>query len=103
MTVQEKRSQIGARRHPEVGPRSDQDLDRDLNECHVEYVVYGDEATGHSKGTIFVVGDGLDGKLAGEMEGEEAVKTVTAHYCADTSLDAGMSLSMATFKGGLYE
>ena len=81
--------------HLEVGLRSDRGPSRDLNEDHVDYVLVPDEAQGRSKGSIFVVADGMGGHQAGEVASREAVQKVIEAYYADPSDDPGKSLSRA--------
>jgi serine/threonine protein phosphatase PrpC len=68
---------------------------RPHNEDYVDYYVPSDEQQRESKGSIFLVADGMGGHQAGEVASKGAAEHVVAQYYADTSHDIATSLVRA--------
>jgi serine/threonine protein phosphatase PrpC len=65
---------------------------RELNEDCVHYLVPTDDAVRRSKGSLFLVADGMGGHQAGEVASHWAAEQVTYEYYADIGNDPGNSL-----------
>jgi serine/threonine protein phosphatase PrpC len=68
---------------------------RPHNEDHVGHVVPTDPQQRRSKGSLFLVADGMGGHQAGEVASGRAVEMVMQQYYADTEHDVASSLVRA--------
>ena len=79
----------------EIGLQSETGRVRQHNEDYVEYAIPEDEEQLYSKGSIFVVADGMGGHQAGEVASQEAVERIMTAYYANTTSSVGESMVAA--------
>ena len=68
---------------------------RPHNEDYVEYFTPSDPEELESRGSLYLVADGMGGHQAGEVASKGAVELVISNYYGDTSQDAATSLVRA--------
>jgi len=79
----------------QIGQESDTGVIRKRNEDHVACFVPQDETRRRTKGSIFLVADGIGGNQAGDVASRNAVEWVMEAYYADGMHGAGDSLVRA--------
>jgi len=79
----------------EVAKLTDVGRARPHNEDYVDYYVPPDPQILATKGSIYLVADGMGGHQAGEVASEGSVELAISQYYADTTHDIGTSLVRA--------